>query len=63
MERQAGTRAVMDYIEVRGHPLTLYDTHSLHIRRATDLYKSGSKVETIKQLGRWKSSAVYNYLK
>ena len=41
----------------------LYDTHSFRIGRATDLFKSGVSVENIKQLGRWKSNAVYRYLK
>ena len=41
----------------------LYDTHSFRIGRATDLFKSGVSVEDIKHLGRWKSNAVYKYLK
>ena len=41
----------------------LYDTHSLRIGRATDLMKYGYNIEQIKQLGRWKSNAVYKYLK
>ena len=41
----------------------LYDTHSFRIGRATDLYKSGVDIEDIKQIGRWKSNAVYRYLK
>ena len=41
----------------------LYDTHSLRIGRATDLYKQGTSVEGIKELGRWKSNAVYKYLR
>ena len=41
----------------------MYDTHSFRIGRATDLFKSGVSIEDIKQLGRWKSNAVYNYIK
>ena len=41
----------------------LYDTHSLRIGRATDLFKHNVDIETIKQLGRWKSNAVYRYLR
>ena len=41
----------------------LYNTHSLHIGRATDLSKRGIQFEKIKQLGRWRSNAIYNYLK
>ena len=41
----------------------LYDTHSFRIGRATDLFKLGTDIEQIKQLGRWKSNAVYKYLR
>ena len=41
----------------------LYDTHSFRIGRATDLAKHGTDVEEIKRLGRWRSNAVYKYLK
>ena len=42
---------------------TLYDFHSLHVRRATDLIKYGYSVEQVKSLGRWTSNAVYRYIK
>ena len=41
----------------------IYDTHSFRIGKATDLFKVGVTVEQIKQLGRWKSNAVYKYLR
>ena len=41
----------------------LYDTHSFRIGRATDLLKFGHHIEKIKKIGRWKSNAVYNYLR
>ena len=41
----------------------LYDTHSLRIGRATELQKLGTSIETIKRVGRWRSNAVYKYLK
>ena len=41
----------------------MYDIHSFRIGRATDLFKAGVPVEQIKQLGRWKSNAVYRYLR
>ena len=41
----------------------LYNTHSLHIGRASDLSKMGANVEKIKHVGRWKSNAVYRYIK
>ena len=40
-----------------------YDTHSFRIGKATDLLKKGATIESIKQAGRWKSNAVYKYLK
>ena len=42
---------------------TLYDTHSFRIGRATDLFKFGTNIDKIKELGRWKSNAVYKYLR
>ena len=42
---------------------TLYDTHSFRIGRATDFFKRGVDLEKIKQLGRWRSNAVYKYLR
>ena len=41
----------------------LYDTHSFCIGRATDLYKEGRSLEYIKRVGRWRSNAVYRYLR
>ena len=41
----------------------LYDIHSFRIGRATDLSKRGYCVEHIKRMGRWKSNAVYKYLR
>ena len=42
---------------------SLYDTHSFRIGRATDLLKYGYGVDEIKKKGRWKSNAVFNYLR
>ena len=41
----------------------LYDTHSFRIGKATDMFKNGVTVERIKHKGRWKSNAVYKYLR
>ena len=41
----------------------LYDVHSFRIGRTSDLEKFGYSIETIKSMGRWKSNAVYRYLK
>ena len=40
-----------------------YNTHSFRAGRATDMLKAGRDIETIKRLGRWRSNAVYKYLK
>ena len=42
---------------------SLYSFHSLRIGRSTDLLRLGLSVESIKKLGRWKSNAVFKYLK
>ena len=42
---------------------SLYSVHSLRAGRALQLLKLGVSVETIKCLGRWKSNAVFRYLK
>ena len=40
-----------------------FGTHSFRIGRSHDLLKLGLSIETIKCLGRWKSNAVFRYLK
>ena len=40
-----------------------YNTMSLRIGRASDLLKFGFSIETIKRMGRWKSNAVYRYIR
>ena len=39
-----------------------YGIHGMRTGRASDLLQLGLSVETIKKLGRWKSTAVYTYL-
>ena len=41
----------------------LYDCHSLRIGRVSDLLKLNYSIEEIKFFGRWKSNAVYRYLR
>ena len=41
----------------------LYETHSLHIGKASDMLCRGEPIEKIKLTGRWKSNAVYKYLR
>ena len=40
-----------------------YNCHSLRIGRATDLRNLNISVETIKKIGRWRSNAVFEYLR
>ena len=40
-----------------------YNTHSFRIGRSCDMFKSGVDLEYIKAVGRWRSIAVYKYLK
>ena len=56
-------RLLKETIQSLGLDQNLYDTHSFRIGRATDLFKSGVDIDNIKQLGRWKSNAVYKYLR
>ena len=42
---------------------SLYSSQGFRSGRSTDLYDMGVSVETIKKLGRWKSSAVLMYLR
>ena len=45
-----------------GFQANAYVFHGIRMGRASDLLQMGVSVETIKNLGRWKSNAVYNYL-
>ena len=40
-----------------------YSVHSLCSGRASQLIKLGYPIETVKRLGRWRSNAVYKYIK
>ena len=42
---------------------SLYGTHSFRIGRATDLSKEGFSIDQIKRLGRWKSNAIFKYIR
>ena len=41
----------------------LYDSHSLRIGRTSNLFKQGISIDNIKKMGRWRSNAVYKYIK
>ena len=51
------------FIKYSGFDQSLYSSHSLRAGRSCDLYRLGVLVESIKKIGRWRSSAVYKYLK
>ena len=41
----------------------LYNRHSFQIGRGCDMVKMGVSVETVKKIGRWRSNAVFTYLR
>ena len=50
-------------LKAAGFQHELYNFQGLRAGRACDLFDLGVSVETIKKLGRWRSNAVYKYLK
>ena len=42
---------------------SMYSVHSLRVGRTSDLVKLGYSIEEVKRMGRWKSNAVYRYIK
>ena len=50
-------------IKKSGFDAKLYCSHSLRIGRSCDLLKYGLSVESIMKIGRWKSNAVFRYLR
>ena len=42
---------------------SLYGTHSLRIGRTGDMVRAGYSIEEVKRLGRWKSNAIFRYIK
>ena len=50
-------------IENVGLKAELYNCHSLRSGRATEMAKFNYSIEQIRESGRWRSNAVYNYLK
>ena len=40
-----------------------FDCHSLRVGRTSDLIKMGVPIELVKIMGRWKSNAVYRYIR
>ena len=61
---QSEIRATLSTILSRiGKDSSLFSFHSFRAGCVTDLYKWGFTIEQIKDIGRWKSNAVYRYLK
>ena len=56
-------KLLRDTFQDMGLNSQIYDVHSFRIGRATDLFKMGKSIDTIKHLGRWKSNAIYKYLR
>ena len=56
-------KMLKNVLEKMNYNPSLYNLHSLRIGRCGDLYKLGLSVETIKKIGRWKSNAVFTYLR
>ena len=50
-------------IKEAGFDASLYSSHSIRTGRTTDLYDLDLSVETIKKIGRWRSNAVFRYLR
>ena len=50
-------------IKKAGYDKKLFSVHSFRMGRSEDLLKLGLSVETIKKLGRWKSNAIFKYLR
>ena len=56
-------KVLYELLEKIGLDHTLYGTHSFRIGRATDMFKYGYSVELIKRWGRWRSDAIYRYIR
>ena len=42
---------------------SVYGFHSLRIGQSSDMAKAGYSIEEVKRLGRWKSNAIYKYIR
>ena len=50
-------------LKLAGYDESLYTVHSLRSGRSCDLLELGVPIEIIKIIGRWRSNAIYTYLK
>ena len=56
-------KALKFILQQAGFNQNNYGTHSMWAGRRVDLLKYGVSVETVKEMGSWKSNAVFTYLK
>ena len=56
-------RILRTCLENLGLDASCYDMHSMRSGRASDLLKAGFSISEVKIFGRWRSNAVYRYLK
>ena len=56
-------RVLRSVLTANGLDTKLFNFHSLRMGRATELIQLGYSIEIVKRLGRWKSNAVYKYIK
>ena len=56
-------RTLSTAIKRIGLDASLYGFHSMRAGRVTDLIKFGYSIDFVKRVGRWKSNAVYRYIK
>ena len=62
--RPANVRAMLKKLLKRCNMNSaLFSTHSMRSGRASELIRLGYPIEVVKRLGRWKSNAVYKYIK
>ena len=56
-------KLLKDCIDTLGLDSEVYDIHSLRIGRTSDLIKFNYTIEEVKRMGRWKSNAVFKYIR
>ena len=56
-------KVLKDAIKYLGLNQSLYTVHGIRAGRASDLFSLQVSVETIRKLGRWSSSAIYEYFR
>ena len=62
-DRTPVTQLLKKLLQFNNINQAFYSTHALRSGRSSDLLEIGVSVETIRKLGRWRSNAVYTYLR